>query len=325
MRTWIILASLSVSSLAIACGDLERVQLGWQAGLNFDDGRGSVAGGSVAGGRGGGGSRVGVGGGGGSRVGVGGGGLGGGGSRVGVGGGGSRPDEVDAGACVHGRVWKSTSVRLEFSSFGYWEGSTGYVSDRATMTSAQLSALDQLCVIARDDTRDMVDATNYSFVITDADGSRATYSATSDNDGPGKLDYNSIKPFLDSIHCLHAKDIRTEAPATASILEPDPACLNGVFVPCACQDIWLRFSVQEPGTYTLRLERCFDTMSLDLFGLDASTLLAGTTVTAPDCPAVAYTFDAAGQYPIRIKKADAAGCSAAGKCFDSTVRVSRTP
>ena len=84
------------------------------------------------------------------------------------------------GSCLGGRPWKATSTRVELRSFGFFQGSSGYESDRSALSAAQLSALDAMCIIPTPTGPGGADFTTYAIEIADADGSVATYPAGGD-------------------------------------------------------------------------------------------------------------------------------------------------
>lgn len=77
-------------------------------------------------------------------------------------------------------VWTATSVRLELSSFGYWNGSSGYAKDRADLTAEQLLVLSGLRTVPTP-TDTMVDRVSHRLRIVDEDGSSVTYRAAERN------------------------------------------------------------------------------------------------------------------------------------------------
>jgi hypothetical protein len=254
-------------------------------------------------------------------------------------------------ACVRGQAWKSTSTRIEITSFGFFQGSSGYASDRSAMTDAQLIALDGLCVIPTPSGPRGADFTSYVINITDADGTVAHYRAAQDNivdsdEGPNAtlptIDIHSLEPFLATFHCLFASQTRvprgsgadggsdgeagsppwTSAP---SVETSSPGCLNGVFVPYECADVWLKLNVDRPGTYQLRAVTCLETTTIKIFSPDASTELATASGSEPNCPAVSYRFGQAGTYLVDIQKTNAAGCTGVGSAGDFFLKVSPAP
>jgi hypothetical protein len=245
--------------------------------------------------------------------------------------------------CLPGLVWKLSSTKIEMSSFGFWDGSTGYTKDRSTMSTEQLAALDGLCTGPKP-TQEGADYVSYHFRITDLDGTVSDYRAAQDDvldsdEGAASaatVRFASLQPFLGTIHCLSASQTRNYAPDASSPWPPpangpafgaDTGCLNGVFLPYGCAQVGVNLPVAKPGVYTLTAESCFDRTTLSIYSPDGATALA-TSANGSGCPSVSYRFDAAGTYPVRIDKQLASGTcdsSSTGAAGDVGIRVGYAP
>jgi hypothetical protein len=246
----------------------------------------------------------------------------------------------DASACSAG-FWKPTSTRIELTSFGFFTGSTGYEKDRSQLSDAQLAALAGMCLLTAS-RGPATDAVSYAIKIHDRDGSVASYRATQGNvDGDPvanatvpAIEIGSLQPFLSTFQCLSASQTRespapTELPwSKAPTIGRDTGCLNGIFVPYGCHDVWLKLIVDAPATYELQTVNCVETINLKLHSADGTTeLAAGTPGSKPNCPSLSYQFREQGTYLLEIEKTNATGCffNTSGSAGDFFVRVSISP
>jgi len=254
--------------------------------------------------------------------------------------------EAGAGPTVENKaVWRPTSTRIEVSSFGFWEGSTGYAKDRAELTPEQLAALERLRTMTPPEQMG-ADFTSYEVRVTDEDGSVARYRAAEGNVRDSDesvnaaslptIDIETLRPFLDTIKCLRAKAVEPIPRTTTTPLDPktadmskavavpaDTACTNGVFVPYGCSDSLLTFDVDAPATYEIVSGRCLEQLSLRVYTSDRTTLLAESTPgTAESCFTLRHTFEP-GSYVLVFSKTNAAGCNQNGKAGDTSLRVRR--
>ena len=246
--------------------------------------------------------------------------------------------EADGGVpFVAAAPWKSTSVRIELSSFGFFDGSMGYVKDRAVLTAVQLQALEGLR------TRQVVagpgvyDVEAFTITIVDADGTRATCRATRQNfnvreisAGSLAVDMVTLDPFLATLTCMKAGATRgcsvepgAAAPGTCTAtVSTDPGCSNGVFVGSGCADVWLKLVIASAGTYEVAAGNCVESIATKVLGIDGVTVLASSTPgPPPTCPSLTHAFDAPGTYWLVVEKRNAAGCPAMGGAGDFNVRV----
>jgi hypothetical protein len=251
-------------------------------------------------------------------------------------------------ACVPGSVWKASSKSLSLTSFGFFQGSTGYDKDRSAMTPEQLTALDGMCQLppAQAPTNPVNDAVSYHLSITDQDGTVAQYRAADMNvldgdEGSGAaatptIRYDTFAPFLATIHCLTASETRQYGPTSGPTWPPpangpafgaDSACLNGVFLPYGCAQVGVNLTVEKAGEYTVRVVDGFEHLALSIFTSDGTTVLATSGPPGGDSPSVTYRFTTPGAYPVRIDKKLADGtCDAnGGTAGDIGVRVSFAP
>lgn len=253
------------------------------------------------------------------------------------------PAESDA---VQSPAWRPTSTQITLSSFGFWNGSFGYEKKRADLTREQLTALEGLRTRPPPKGSLGADYVSYEVKIADANGSTTAYRAVQDNvlDSDesrealtyATLDYETLQPFLDTIHCFSAKGAgqpkarSTDSPssptaediASAPALPTDLGCLNGVFLPAECSDSFFTFDVAKPATYAFIGGRCFENQSLRLFSADGATLLAESAVTPDTCFRLEHPLDT-GRYVLELSKTNATGCgkSAEGGVGDALLRV----
>jgi hypothetical protein len=249
---------------------------------------------------------------------------------------------IDAGV-PDGPPWKPSSARLEMSSFGYWVGSSGYVADRASLSATQLAALSGLRIIP---TPTSVGADGVSTLLTifDQDGTSQSYRAAVDDildldEGSGAqalptIAYESLQPFLATVHCDAAKDPADPSDAgpdagppwaSAPALPSDTNCLNGFFVGSACQDTWRKVVVPQPAAYTFALRGCFSLMTIEVLDADGTTELATSPTGVPGaCASVTYRFTQAGTYFVDIETRGEAGCDY-GTLGDSEMQTTVAP
>lgn len=249
-----------------------------------------------------------------------------------------------------GGAWRATSAKIEISSFGFWEGSSGYAKSRGEMTPEQLKALDGLKIIPTPQNGHTADNTSYRVLITDADGTVAEYRAAFGNyvdgdEGQGALqkrtlDFASLRPFLSTFDCKAAKDVHYELrhtsepgdPKTANLsratkLPTDLGCQNAIYVPAGCSDSFLQLELAAGGTYELSDSYCFEQMSLRLYSIDGGTKLAESTPSAgKTCFTMRYAFEP-GTYLLHFIKTNVGGCEEGkrGDGGDTSLSITRLP
>jgi hypothetical protein len=240
-------------------------------------------------------------------------------------------------------VWKPSSQRIELTSFGFWQGSSGYAKDRGQLTAEQLAALEKLETTAPP-TMEVYDGQSYRVRVHDRDGTVAEYRAAMGNvrdsdegHGAGELetiDITTLEPFLSTFDCVAARaaegtaretdaplDPRSVEPEKTVLLPTDAGCINGVFLPSTCSDALFTFEVREAGTFDIVGGRCVETLSLRLYTGDRTTLLAESSPgTNERCFTLRHAFDV-GTYAFILSKTNAAGCAAHGMAGDTSLRV----
>jgi hypothetical protein len=238
--------------------------------------------------------------------------------------------------------WKSTSTRLEMSSFGYWVGSSGYAADRAHLSAAQISALNGLRVIPTPSSG-AEDIVSWQLTIFDQSGASQTYRAAVDDVISGDessmptvptIGYASLQPFLDTVHCDAAKDPANPSDAgvdagppwaSAPTLPSDTNCVNGFFIGSPCQDTWRQVVVPQPATYTFALQGCWGLTAIEVLADDGTTELATSPMGASGaCASVTYSFAQAGTYLLDVQQRNEAGCDMQTTLGDSAIRITVT-
>lgn len=258
--------------------------------------------------------------------------------------------KVDESSSPTGEVWRASSARIDISSFGFWEGSSGYSKLRADMTPEQLKALEGLKVIPTPQNGHTADNTSYRVLVTDADGTTAEYRAAAGNyvdgdEGQGALqkktlEFDTLRPFLKTFECKAAKDMHYEPRKTPVPTEPtsanlsratklpsDLGCQNAIYVPSSCSDSFLQLELVAGGTYDLSDSYCFEQMALRLYSSDGTTKLAESTPGSDKtCFTMRYTF-APGNYLLHFIKTNLAGCTdgADGAGGDTALTITRVP
>src|SRR5690606_5287572 len=155
------------------------------------------------------------------------------------------------------------------------------------------------------------------------------------------IDVETLKPFLATFQCLHAKEVpsiprSSDAPldpstvdtSKASKLPADLGCINGVFVPYGCCDSVFTFDVASAATYELSTGRCIERLSLRVYASDRSTLVAeGSPGGDETCVNLRHALEP-GSYLVVLGKTNAAGCggdrpdaSAAGGAGDVSLSI----
>lgn len=247
--------------------------------------------------------------------------------------------------CERGAVWGASAAKIKISSFGFFDGSMGYEKSREELTPAQNDALANLCVIAPPTVLGN-DYVSYRITITDKSGVETKYRAAQDNvldgdEGPIKaptLDYHTLRPFLDTIHCVSAGDTRVgpqseidagsdggpDQPwSKAPTMNDDPGCSNGVFAPYTCADIWLKLAIAQAGDYELTTSSCREKLRIRVYSPDGATEIATSNEgTAPACPSTPATFAQAGTYIVKLEKRNVAGCTEESGAGDFALRIS---
>ncbi len=257
----------------------------------------------------------------------------------------SSSDAGDAGPldASSGPVWTPTSRRIELSSFGYWQGSSGYAKDRADLTQEQLAALEGLGT-TEPPTTVGADFTSYRIRILDEDGTFAEYRAAAGNvrdsdEGSAAgvlptIDIATLEPFLATFKCLSARQADGISRTSDTPIDPsgadmdkavrlpvDTGCINGVFVPYKCSDTIFTFDVSAPATYDIVGGRCLEALGLRVYASDRKTLLAESSPgTNESCFTLRHAFDP-GSYVLVLSKTNVAGCGTDGKAGDTSVRL----
>lgn len=236
-------------------------------------------------------------------------------------------------------VWRESSQRIELSSFGFFEGSQGYDITRDQLSDEQLDMLAGLREINTPEGPLGADYVSYVVRITDRSGDVVEYRSAQENvrdsdEGPvaGKrtLDYETLAPFLTTFNCMSAKEYRDPGDASmsdrwagAATFSSDPNCTHGVFVSSETSHSYRKWQVDEPGTYSLSVVRCFQQMQLHLYDeKDQKELSSSETTIAPDCPTLVHHFDAPGVYLIDLEK-NRAHDSPHDTAGDTSIRVTR--
>ena len=242
-------------------------------------------------------------------------------------------------------VWKPSSHRIELTSFGFWQGSSGYAKDRADLSPRQLATLEELRTTAPP-TMEVHDGNSYRVRVFDEDGSVAEYRAAIDNvrdsdEGSSAarlptLDMDTLQPFLSTFACVTARSAEGTTRKTDETLDPrkadlesavklpaDPGCINGLFLPATCSDTLFTLDVREPETFEIVGGRCLERLNLRLYTDDGTSLLAQSSPgTNERCFTLQHTFDV-GTYVLVLSKTNARGCSAEGAAGDTTLRLRR--
>jgi hypothetical protein len=236
--------------------------------------------------------------------------------------------------CQRSGVWKPTSNRIEIRFFNYWSGVSGYLQERSLLTSTQVAALDGLCLIPTPIIR-LYDGRTYRVVVTDEDGTEASYRASESNylegnEGLPTIDIDSLDPFLSTFSCLNS---RTFGPpgtvdggppwALARTMGTDSGCLNGVTVPAGCGQAWVKVKVDAPLAYRIEMLQCTAPATLRLFTPDGTMELAASdSGSGSPCPYVEHAFAQTGTYLISLDRSAGNVCDAGfGPPSDAFVRV----
>lgn len=254
---------------------------------------------------------------------------------------------TDAADAERRPVWTASSTRIRLTSFGYWQGSSGYDKERKDLSSDQLALLDGLRTLAIATGPRTADGTSFRVEIFDIDGTSTSYRAArrnvvdSDEGSAARLretiDYATLDPLLATFRCLSAKDAGprhdriTAEPAsptvsslaTAAALPTDVGCLNGVFFSSTCHDSFFTLDVSEPATYVLRNDGCFERTTARLLSSDGETVLAESTPAAGDGCFVLQHDYVTGRYVVELSKTNLAGCAdeTKGSAGDTVLRL----
>jgi hypothetical protein len=236
--------------------------------------------------------------------------------------------------CQRSAVWKPTSNRIEIRFFNYWNGVSGYLQERSLLTSTQVAALGGLCLIPTPTSR-LADGRTYRIVVSDEDGTEASYRASEGNylegnEGLPTIDIDSLDPFLATFSCLNS---RTFAPpgtvdggppwTLARTMGTDSGCLNGVSVPGGCGQAWVKLKVDAPLAYRIEMFQCTALATLRLFTPDGTMELAASDAgSGSPCPYVEHAFAQTGTYLISLDRSAGNVCDAgSGPPSDAFIRV----
>lgn len=215
------------------------------------------------------------------------------------------------GVCTSGTAWKPTSTRIDVEWRYFGQAWSAYERARADLSPVQLGALDGLCA-SPPQHGEFADSQAIYVRITDADGSVGRYrSARGALDFYGEelpiIDYFSLRPFLDTAHCLFSGATSDQAntisidPITGQPEPPwvnaptandAPGCVHGVTGRPDCADVWITLGVSAPGHYSLSNDAC---LGMRVFTSNGATELAAVKKSMA-CPALEYDFPSGGPY-----------------------------
>jgi hypothetical protein len=233
-------------------------------------------------------------------------------------------------------IWKPTSKRVELVSGGFFDGISGYRKDRADLSADQLSALagirtiEQLAFLPED-------GVTYDVTVFDEDGTSAKYRSYRTQDSTTALGFDTLTPFLNTLHCLASKSAGAAAIATdGGLVDPstipleagialptDRGCLNGVFFDFPCATAVFTIAIAEPVTYEITSAACLGGMSARIFAADQKTLLAKSTPgTGGSCFSLQYDF-IPGSYVITLERTGADGCATQQTVGDTLFAVAK--
>jgi hypothetical protein len=250
---------------------------------------------------------------------------------------------VDAGPPPVGTlVWKPTSDRIELISTSFFNGSWGYDRLRADLTPQQLSALEQMKTMAPDTGRFAADVDFLEITITDRDGSKTKFQATSKNFHGSvpdptltPIDFRTLSPFIQTTACEkgtrpieRSSETRLDpsaAPQTPA-LPKDLACLTGIRLSGRCSDTVFKVTPPSDGSFTFSIHRCLDVMSLRLYTGDGKTMLEEAALggnTADPCVSLAATMSTTESYLLMMTRT-VPGCATAVDAKDVFVRMQPT-
>lgn len=242
-----------------------------------------------------------------------------------------------------GKVWKSTSRRIEIEGGSYDYGTFAYAKNRDELTAEQLDALEELRFIVP--TRsEGVDGEAYRVRIHDADGTVASLRASSFDGYASRepetqkiaVEFASIERFVATLgHCLRGWTMpwqrRTStiaaAPHEGSLvraqqLSLDSGCDNSVYIPASCGEGVVGFVVPSAGTYEISAARCHGEMTMRAYAgrrTNFATVLTSVAESRPaeseSCLTLRHRFEA-GSYVLAISKTNPFGrCPADDRGF----------
>lgn len=197
-------------------------------------------------------------------------------------------------------AWTSSSQRISISSFGVWQGLSGYERERSQLTAAQLEALAALEGFEPVDSCG-TDQLGYTITITDAARVARVYHATQWDEACDATDpfvsMDSLKPFLDSFACRSSRDRAPDPPA----IHPGDGCRHGFYMDGQGTAVRATLEVAAAGELDLVVEAGTSfAPRITLLDVD------GATVLGSGADSLTYAFTAAGTYFVEVASSTAA-------------------
>lgn len=199
-------------------------------------------------------------------------------------------------------IWNDDSASLRVVSGSFFEGYFRYERERAQLSAAQLSALEEIRT-APDLDDCIADGTETQLTVTDSFGKPQNYRNASCDPSSKALEPNSTAHFLLTLPpCLLSKDDRSQALASAPSVAIGDGCQNGLFTSSAAEVLWLRLTVPTANVpVLLELADCgLRTFKLELLSPTGDTVLGTGAPSGDKCQTLTHTFDAAGSYVVRV-------------------------
>lgn len=215
-------------------------------------------------------------------------------------------------------VWTETSLSLEVTCSGFFQGSMRFVANRDQLSASQLDMLSRMTIIDGDPTC-VSDLMGCSLTVIQADGSTTNIDAIEDDyvcDQPRKVvSYETFNPFRLSLGCQYAKELTLGHSISGGSPAPvaaDARCFNGLFmsgVDAATIPVTLQVD-DASAPHQIELDDCaqvgrYGKLSFTVFDSDGVTVL-GTSVFPQDaggfgaCAVLAQVFPRTGLFGLLI-------------------------
>jgi hypothetical protein len=222
------------------------------------------------------------------------------------------PWEQRPGEMVEGEVWRPSSAKIEINAGGYWQGAAGYAAERNVLTPEQLVALGNLCAMKADPNAPAVaDATQYTVVVTDTDGSTQRFIAAEGNlfessSNVSRLAWHTLKAILATYQCVSSWEPPTSEELAAGAMKAIPnvpadlSCVNRVGFRQNCETRVMKLSVPFTKTYRFEMKECAEPLGVRVVASGTNVPIAQSNTTAT-CPTVTTQLDP-GDYTILMDR-----------------------
>lgn len=209
----------------------------------------------------------------------------------------NKNEEVAAQLSAKSPVFQAGDTAVSISSFGYWDGGSGFSSEFADLSKQQIAALSDFGL--QENPGDCwTDTLGHSIRVTAADGEvREYYSnssgASCSEDIKQLVNFSAVQDFYEESGCVFAQT-KGEDADSAIVATLNRGCHHGYFYGPA----WFKLDVRQSSELVIEGVDCNDSGTyLDLFDRDGKTLLAqGERTEVSGCRSIEYPISKPGTY-----------------------------